>query len=326
MIETAHDAAPSDVFEKPIEKLVQNCAPAATVAAAAAGRPSVLEPKFDGWRTIWKVGADGKARFYSRTGQDLTGRMPAVEAAISAALPPGSILDGEVVQFEEVEGMLAPRWGGVQSVLASGVAKAALASGSLTLVLFDLIAHGKVDARPLTFAQRREALETVYEQAGFDPRRVILAPHLDPTEEAHEALIGAGYEGSVVKWLDAPYKSGARGAGWFKLKATDDVDAVVMGFKEGDGSFAGLIGSIIFGQYLADGTLVERGSCSGITFAERTRISKNRDAYVSRAFSFRHMGRLAPSKDHPHGAFRHPQFKTWRPDKPAEACVVQAGE
>lgn len=318
-----------------IEKLVQNAEARASVAAAVAGHPAVLEPKYDGWRTIWKVehvrwdeDENGdpievrKARFFTRSGQDLTGRMPAVEAMIAAALPSGSILDGEVVEMENVDGVLVPRWGGAQSVLGSGVAKAALASGSLTLVLFDLLVHGEVDARKAPFWQRREALEAVYAQAGWDPMKVMLSEHLEPTEAMHGALVDAGYEGSMVKWLDAPYKSGARGHGWWKLKATDDVDAIVIGYKEGDGSWTGLIGSIIFGAYTADGLLVPLGSCSGMTFQERTTISKNRDAYLGRVFSFRHMGRQAPTVEHPHGAFRHPQFKTWRPDKGPEAVMV----
>jgi ATP-dependent DNA ligase len=306
-----------------MEKLVQNADARGSVSAAAGGHPSVLEPKYDGWRTIWKVGDDGVARFYTRSGQDLTGRWPAVEAMIAAACPPGTVLDGEAVQMETINGVLVPRWGGVQSILGSGVKKAALQSGSLTLVLFDLIAHGGIDARSLTLEQRRAALEAVYAQAGFDPMKVMLSEHLDPTEENHARLVEAGYEGSMVKWLDAPYKSGVRGAGWWKLKASDDEDAIVIGYKDGDGGFTGLIGSIIFGQYTKDGRLVPRGACSGMTMQERVRISKNRDAYLSRVFSFRHMGLQAPTIENPLGAFRHPQFKTWRPDKPAEAVIAQ---
>lgn len=316
MIAAAPGLSPS------IEKLVQNADPRASVVQAAAGHPSVLEPKMDGWRTIWKIDAAGKARFFSRTGQELTGRMPAAEAQMAATFPPGSVLDGEVVQMEVVNGMLVPRWGGVQSVLGSGVAKAALASGSLTLVLFDLLAHGEVDARQLPLSQRREALETCYVHAGFDPYKVMLIEQLDATDDAHAALVAAGYEGSMVKWLDASYASGKRGFGWWKLKATADVDAIVLGYKPGRDSFAGLIGSIAFGQMNEYGLLVERGSCSGMTLQERVRISKNANAYVGRVFSLRHMGVQEPSKDHPLGAFRHPQFKTWRTDKPLEAVTI----
>lgn len=311
-----------------IEKTVQNADNRKTVADAAGKHPSVLEPKMDGWRTVWKIDASGKARFYTRGDNELTGKMPAVEAMLSASgLPAGTCLDGEVVAFENVNGMLVPRWGVVQSILAAGVAKAALQSGVLTLVLFDVLSVGDKDARPLPYEKRRAVLDAIIRQRiaitpEYDATKIMLIEQHEPTEDAHADLVAAGHEGSMVKWLDAPYRSGQRGAGWWKLKATDDVDAFVVGYKPGKDSFAGMIGAIIFGQYDADGAVVVRGSCSGMTMAERQRISKNPDAYVGRVLSFRHMGLQAPTKANPHGAFRHPQFKTWRPDRSAESVTV----
>ena len=306
-----------------VEKLVQNAEAKPSVSDAVAGHDAVMEIKYDGWRTIWKVDDDGKARFYTRKGKELTGSWPAVEAMLSEALPPGTVLDDEAVVMETVNGLRVPKGShAITSILGSGTAKAALASGQLTLVLFDLIAHGPVDARALPFGKRRSALEAVVENAGWDLERVMLAPHLDPTEENHEALLERGYEGSMVKWLDAPYKSGARGWGWFKLKGEADVDVIVTGYKPGESGWTGMVGAIEFAQFTADGLLAPRGRCSGIDFATRVAITKNPDAYLGRVFTMRHNGLEAKSKEYPHGAFRHPRFKTWRPDKPAEAVTL----
>jgi ATP-dependent DNA ligase len=315
-----------------IEKLVQNADPKPSVAEALAGHDSVVEPKFDGWRVIFKVEAnpDGdnpdeaplRTRAWTRKGTELTGAMPAIEAELARVLPSGSCVDGEVVVFKNVNGMAVPAGSSaVGKILGSGTAKAALLSKDLTLVAFDLLSHGDIDARPLPFGKRRAALEAIFEKGCFAPC-VQLAPQLEATDENHDALLAAGYEGSMVKWLDAPYRSGYRGWGWWKLKGVADVDVVVMGYKPGEKGWVGMVGAVVFGQFTEDGLLVERGRCSGLKMDERVTISQNPDAYLGKVFSMRHMGVFPPSEEHPHGAFRHPQFKTWRPDKAMEAVTL----
>lgn len=321
-----------------IEKLVQNADPRPSVADAIAGHDSILEPKYDGWRVIFKVEDDptfepgdpdnapdahGKrTRAWTRKGTELTGKMPAIEAELARACPTGTCLDGEVVVYGNVNGVQVPKGSNaVTEILGSGTAKAALASGALTLVVFDLLMHGNIDARTVVFGKRRAALEGLFEAKEF-ASCVTLTPQFPATEENHEALLVAGYEGSMVKWLDAEYRSGYRGWGWWKLKGIADVDVIVTGYKPGENSWVGMVGAIEFGQLDANGLIVPRGRCSGMTIAQRVLISKNPDAYLGKVFTMRHMGVFPPSKEHPHGAFRHPQFKGWRPDKPMEAVTL----
>lgn len=309
-----------------IEKLVQNAEAKHSVAEAVAGHEAVLEPKFDGWRIIFQVeetaSGERRARAFTRKGKELTGKMPAIEAELARALPAGSCVDGEVVVFEVVNGVAVPAGSNaVGTVLGSGTAKAALASGKLSYVIFDLLSHGGIDARPLPLSKRRGYLEMVRDASDFAPC-VQIAPQLPATDAAHDALLAAGFEGSIVKWADAPYKSGYRGWGWFKLKGEADCDVVVMGYKPGENSWEGMVGAIVFGQFDGDGLLVERGRCSGIDFDTRVAITKNPEGYLGKVFTMRHNGVFDPSAEHPHGAFRHPRFKTWRPDKPLEAVTL----
>lgn len=298
------------------KKLVQNAedAKAATIADLAK-HPSVLEPKYDGWRLIVRVEPNG-VRLYTRSGQDITSRWPALTADL-AELPVGTILDGEAVAYEEAKnGELVPRWGTVQSALGSGDAKAALRSGCLTFVAFDLIAHGGLDARTLPLSQRRSLLESLH-GTGILGSRVILAPQFTPTESTHVALLEAGYEGSVVKRLDSKYASGSRGKGWSKVKPQTTDEAIVVGFKPGTpgSSFDGMIGAIEFAQYDSEGTLVHRGRCSGMDFEVRGWITENQDDVMGRVFEFAHHGVMPASDKNPHGGYRHPQWKRWREDK-----------
>src|SRR4029077_17424897 len=59
----------------------------------------LLERKFDGERCIARKEA-GRVRLESRTGQDLTGTYPEVQASVATQRAPDLVLDGEVVAFE----------------------------------------------------------------------------------------------------------------------------------------------------------------------------------------------------------------------------------
>src|SRR5215211_8281454 len=54
------------------------------------------EPKFDGYRALVFIGATG-ARVQSRRGHDITEAFPDIAEAAAAALPPGTVIDGELV-------------------------------------------------------------------------------------------------------------------------------------------------------------------------------------------------------------------------------------
>lgn len=311
--------------EVAIESLVQNADKKATVALAANGHDSILEPKLDGWRVIFRVtdDEDTPVQSYTRTGNSLTGSMPAIEAELAANLPSGTVLDGEVVKLTQKNGkVIHGSSNDVAKVLGSGTAKAALRSGDLTLVVFDMIAHGGIDARPLPYAKRREVLEKLFDVQNFTTR-VQLIPQLPAVEESYDDLIAAGYEGAMVKWLNAAYASGKRGAGWWKLKGTATVDVIVTGYKPGTpgSSFDGYVGAIEYGQYNDDGILVPRGRCSGMDWDVRVDITQHKADYLGRVFELTHNGVQKP-EDGESARFRHPRFIRWRDDKPAAAVKI----
>ena len=324
MTENSTEAATGlALLAEPRDKLAQMPEVAKSVEAAAKGHAAALEPKFDGWRVIAIIGEDGECRLFNpREGNEMTGKLPAIESALAEALPPGSVLDGEAVAFAVEDDRLVQKWGKAASVLGSGTAKAALASGAITFVAFDLLAHGGHDARGLSYEKRRSLLKTLFEAADFGTAQIILVPQLAATEASHGTLIEAGYEGSVVKHLDATYASGKRGKGWSKVKPVATVDAIITGYTEGENGFAGYIGAVTFGQYDDDGILVPRGKCSGMDWDVRKDLTANREANLNRVIEVAHEGTFPPSKEHPLGAFRFPRFKRFRDDKPAAAVVL----
>lgn len=292
-------------------KLAMNSADASSVAEAVGSRPAVMEPKYDGIRLLVHV-SDTGVRMYARSGNSKTGRLPDIEAELAAKLPAGTWLDCEAVAFR-ADG--TQNWGEAQSVLGSAPSRV-MDRSRIRLVVFDLLAHGGLDARRLTLAQRRELLVATLDEADFD--RVIASKQTAATDEEHAANLEAGYEGSMVKHTDAVYQSGQRSQNSLKLKATDTVDAVIVGFGEAEpGSWiakAGMVGKIIF-QHVHEGEWVE-GKCSGMTVDERREITDMQADLIGRVVEVSYMTRM------PGGKLRHPQFQRLRDDKTADEVAA----
>lgn len=294
-----------------------------TIQSLTASKPHIAEPKLDGWRLHVHRAEDG-VHLYTRSGKEHTGQLPAIEAELEA-LPVGTWLDTEAVAFTVENGNIVHKWGLVQSILGSAVGKKAVvkaisdfaakpqASDAITLVAFDLISHAGIDARSLPYAKRRKLLESIFDQ--HDWKHTILVPQIEPTEASLNALLAQGYEGMMLKALDAPYASGKRGKGWTKIKPQDTLDGIIMGYKDGENGFTGLVGAVCVGQY-DQGDLIEVTRCSGMDMATRKKISANRDAYLGKVIEVKHMGQMET------GGYRHPQWHRLRPDKAATDCTV----
>jgi len=281
----------------------------ATTAMNAAPLPTnhpltglVMEPKFDGWRLLIHIGPNG-VNFYTRTGKAHKGKLPHIEAAV-AHLPTHTWIDGEVVALDN-NGM--PEWGTVQSILGSNGVDTA---GKLIYFAFDLLAFNSLDVRRLPLSERRNAMG----QALTPTANFRLTPQFPADHQLHDQLVEQGYEGTIIKDPSKPYASGKRGQGWFKLKATDEMDVVITGFKPGENSFTGMVGAIEFAQY-KNGVLTPRGRCSGMDMKFRKQLTADPNKYIGRVISMAYMGIM------PSGSPRHPQFKRLRDDKPNSDCV-----
>lgn len=99
------------------------------------------------------------------------------------------------------------------------------------------------------------------------------------------------------------------------IKHTSDV--VITGYEPGKGKYAGTVGAIVFGQYLRNGGWTTLGTCSGMDDKLRRSLSHED---LGKVIEIEHCGR------EPSGAFRHPQFKRFRPDKDPESCIYYEGE
>lgn len=284
----------------------------------------VLEPKYDGFRLVAQVGI-GEVRLYTREGKRQDGKLPHIAEELLRHWPPGTVLDGEVTAMtaDYPDGELKMNFDYVQSVMLSLPERAVQVQEEnrpLTYSVFDIMQLGDEDLRDETLLTRKGHLKEHH--LVLDWVHCSLAPTFPCEAYVHQACLDKGFEGTVAKRKDSTYVW-RNGKGWFKLKPQKLIDAVVLGFTDGEGKYAGQIGAMVFGQPVPDdidltkvncevrGDYIVRGQCSGMTDELRLDMSERREELVGHVVEIKHHGLM-------HGGvkFRHPQFSRWRPDKP----------
>jgi ATP-dependent DNA ligase len=224
---------------------------AATVEEFPSGHNLAFEPKWDGFRVQIRVEADGRVNLYSRTLTRLTGFFPETAAALARYVPPGTVLDGELVHWAPT-GRLD--FEVLQQRLGAGPRRAAehARHHPVTAAVFDILEtarQGDVRGRPLT--DRRRILEDLL--SGLPSTGlVVLTPQTTDRGEAElwlEILPAQGIEGLVIKPLTGTYRSGIRG--WSKLKHRRETLAIAGGYTGPISASTGLV----IGRYFDDGLL-----------------------------------------------------------------------
>lgn len=198
----------------PIEPMT--AVPAEGLPGSARVGEFLFQPNFDGYRALLFV-ADDDITVQSRQGVDLTASFPDVVLAAATQLPPGTVLDGELVILGP-HGMLdLPA---LQRRLgARGYRRLMLSEQQPALFLaFDVLAKGGEDVRALTLWRRRQQLERLLR--GCRPP-IQLVPQTDEVEVAREWVEDSrrapvGIEGLLIKRALDPYRAGERG--WSELR------------------------------------------------------------------------------------------------------------
>lgn len=173
------------------------------------------EPKFDGHRLVILT---DPVRLQTRAGRIVTGAFPEIAAA-AAALPPGTVLDGELVVWRDGRLDFAALQ---RRALRGSLAPPANAA------LFDVLALDGADLRRRPYEQRRRALTALLAPLGPPLQTVPMTTDRDQATGWYEGLAAAGVEGLVVKGLAQPYRPRRRD--WLKLRHTVPQDAVAVGY------------------------------------------------------------------------------------------------
>ncbi len=188
----------------------------------------IYELKWDGYRVIAHLDDKGVA-LQSRNGLSLNLKFPDLVKDLQQ-IKHEAILDGEVVVLNE---------NGVS--LFGELQNYPNCEGELRFYVFDMIylnGHSMIDL-PLT--DRKSLIPEVLENLTITK----YCDHLEGMGSAlFEKAVISGMEGVIAKKKDSNYVVGSRTQNWLKIKAVEDIDALICGYTDsvnGDAAFGSLI-------------------------------------------------------------------------------------
>jgi len=228
-------------------------------------RPGWLyELKLDGFRIIGDKRGEDAALFFRKLGS-ANAHYPEIVRAMRALAVQRVVLDGEVVAFDETG---RPSFQRLQQRLQAAKPAArnfTWAENPVTYVVFDLLALGSLDLRPLPLVLRKALLSELLQGKGA----VRVLDHIpDDGRPLYRFCEKEKLEGVVAKRASSPYVAGPKRTGeWIKVKCDSDEEFVVIGFTEGEGTRQRL-GALDVGAY-HDGELVVCGK-AGSGLDDRT--------------------------------------------------------
>ena len=266
-----------------------------------------IEPKLDGIRVL--VTADPATRcvtFQTRNGNPLPSLSKLSPTILKLADTVGSAVtfDGEATagsDFFSGVGKLT------QKQEATDLAK---------LTLFDVPwVDGWGASSEVPYALRRECLEKMFNDAALVWTEgnvqlielidtITTSELVDTSDTLLTDALASGWEGIMVKDVDAPYCSGRRSKAWIKLKGWQTYDCRVVGFQPGKGRLDGAAGALLVcyqGKTIA--------VAGGLTDANRQDIYDHPEKWVGK------IAEVICQQLTPSGSMRHPALVCMRWDK-----------
>jgi ATP-dependent DNA ligase I len=211
-------------------------------ALAKVGGEAAVEWKLDGIRVQAHI-ADGVVRLFTRSLDDITGRLPEVVTALAVLPVRDAVFDGELIALRADGRPYA--FQDTASRAASELDARGAGTVPLSVFLFDVLHLDGIDLIDLPDAERHAALASVGPPAMLMPRLVTDDP--GAAAAFFQESVAKGHEGVVVKSLTTPYAAGRRGTGWIKVKPRHTLDLVVLAVEWGHGRRQGWLSNLHLG-------------------------------------------------------------------------------
>jgi len=310
--------------------------PIETAKGADLTVPHAVEDKIDGIRAQAHVMPDG-VRLFARGKGAVTTAFPDITRPLAGLTP--AILDGEIVVVTP-DGRPRPFSALQPRLKKTEPDEDLIAHHPVSYLAYDILFEGDEPLLALPFLERRARLVEWAKRAPpplvlHDSRPLASREALDAEFDAARAR---GFEGLVLKRLDAPYAAGVRGFSWLKVKkAFATLDVVIIAAERGHGKRAGVLSDYTFAVWNDQRELEAVGKAySGLT-DEEIRVMTERLRAISLGDESRGWMPVKPeivlevafdgiqrSERHKSGfALRFPRIARIRDDKkPEEADTV----
>src|SRR6266851_5301108 len=191
-----------------------------------------FELKWDGLRALLFL-QNEKLELQNRNLRDVTASYPEIQTITKRISAKKVIIDGEVVVLGKKG---TPDFGKLQNRFGIEDPKrveTARQANPVTYVAFDLL---HLNGRDLIRSKGRQ----YYSEA-----------------------LKLGFEGVIGKEKHSPYLIGVRSSFWTKSKGSQTLDAVVVGYTQGEGMRKATFGSLVMAMYDDNGKLVHVGNVGG---------------------------------------------------------------
>jgi DNA ligase 1 len=199
---------------------------------AGHGGATALEFKYDGARI--QLHSDGdRVAIWTRRLSDVTRSLPdVVEVARRDLRGAPFILDGEVLALD-ASGRPLPFQELMRRFRRVHGVEALAREMPLALHFFDCLMREGRSLIDEAYERRWEALAAVTGGRYLAERAIVRTP--GDAEAFHARAVAAGHEGVMAKDLASGYEPGGRGRRWYKIKAAETVDCVIVAADRGSG-------------------------------------------------------------------------------------------
>jgi len=278
----------------------------------------LLEPKLDGVRALLIIDVDARsATIYSRNGKILEnfGHITKGIEDNFELFERSIVIDGEVVSSS------------FQELMKQVHRKSDADAEDARLMAFDIVPLSEFIAGKSTMGQRRRSnllrsmKATLDKVGGIDiipQKEVDLDTAVGQMEfkQYNKEAIDAGFEGIMIKDVDAPYVC-KRHVAWLKQKPFIEVSLAVVAVEEGTGKNAGRLGALIC-EGEDDGKKIRVNVGSGLTDEQRDEFWADQAALMGQIVEVRADAATLNQDSEDLYSLRFPRFLRFRGFKAGE--------
>lgn len=278
--------------------------------ASQSSKLYAIEPKIDGIRVmVYADPTSGIISYQTRNGNgvSLPYNISPLIMQLAHTLGSAAVFDCEAVSSA----------GNVYDTYSNLMSSAE--SSTIKLVVLDLpYVAGWADAAAVPYAMRYGALASLFSEAQLPelfntthslltliPQLAVRVSSADFSIQSYfDEAVANGYEGIMIKDMEAPYMAGKRSKAWLKLKKKATYDCRIIGFTRGSGKYDGAAGSMLIDF---NGNIVKVGS--GLSDQLRQQLYDTPEKLIGK-YAEVECQEITPS-----GMMRNPSLITIRYDK-----------